>query len=77
MLCSLWHGADGWFFLPVGDKALLPGREVTVRYGGGGAFELRYPISDAESEVFLRHPHRPRRQRKPYFALLPPQRLRL
>ena len=52
MLCSLWHGADGWFFLPVGDKALLPGREVTVRYGGGGAFELRYPISDAESEVF-------------------------
>lgn len=52
MLCSLWHGADGWYFLPVGDKALLPGREVSVRYGGGGAFELRYPISDAESEVF-------------------------
>ena len=72
MLCSLWHGADGWFFLPVGDKVLLPGREVTVRYGGGGAFELCYPISDAESES-----HRPRRQRKPYFALLPPQRLRL
>ena len=52
MLCSLWHGADGWFFLPVGDKVLLPGREVTVRYGGGGAFELCYPISDAESESF-------------------------
>lgn len=52
MLCSLWHDADGWFFLPVGDKALLPGREVSVRYGGGGAFELRYPISEAESEVF-------------------------
>lgn len=54
MLCSLWleAGAESWTVLPVGDGALLSGREVTVRYGGSHAFELCYPISEKESERF-------------------------
>lgn len=55
MLMLLTQDAEtrAWSVLPVGEKALLPGRDFTIVYGGiNSLFEIVYPLSDTGEEVF-------------------------